>query len=470
MKSRQKTLSLWFGLLLSSLLFTQTMLNASNVSKEETDRIALQSYLYAYPLVLMDVTRKQMTNTPAGKIQSRGPMMQFVHMRTFPEAEFKEVVRPNFDTLYSLAWIDVSKEPVIISVPKVKDRFYMLPMLDMYTDVFAVIGTYGTGTEAGDFALALPSWQGKLPKGVKRINAPTSVFWILGRTQTNGVKDYDYIHKIQDGFKVTPLSSWGKKYTRPPFKKDPNVDDTTPPLTQVQNMSAKEFFSYAMELMKEYPPHITDMVMTARMERIGLIPENFNYDKLPKATQKALEHATKISHPEMKKYMPRLGENANGWQMITKSIGVYGNDYLQRATIALIGLGANPYEQAVYPLNITDKNGKVPMGGKKYILHFNKDEIPPVDAFWSLTMYDEEGFQVANPINRFAIGDRDDLKYNKDGSLDIYIQASSPGKDKESNWLPSPKSGVLGITLRLYAPKQSVLDGSWKPPYIQKVK
>jgi len=456
-------------LFVTTLLFTQTLLYAS-VSKEETNRIALQSYLYTYPLVLMDVTRKQMTNTPAGEIQSRGPMMQFVHMRTFPDVAFKEVVRPNFDTLYSLAWIDVSKEPVIISVPEVKDRFYMLPLLDMYTDVFAVIGTYATGTKAGHYALALPSWKGKLPKGVKRIDAPTSLFWILGRTQTNGVKDYDYIHKIQDGFQVTPLSSWGKKYTPPPFKKDPSIDDITPPLTQVQNMPAKEYFTYAMELMKKYPPHITDMVMTARMERIGLTPEKFNYDKLPKATQKALQHATKISHPEMKKYMPRLGENSNGWQMITKSIGVYGNDYLQRATIALIGLGANPYEQAVYPLNITDKNGKVPMGGKKYILHFNKDEIPPVDAFWSLTMYDEEGFQVANPINRFAIGDRDDLKYNKDGSLDIYIQASSPGKDKESNWLPSPKSGALGMTLRLYAPKQSVLDGSWKPAYIQEVK
>jgi hypothetical protein len=156
--------------------------------------------------------------------------------------------------------------------------------------------------------------------------------------------------------------------------------------------------------------------------------------------------------------------------MIVKSIGVYGNDYLQRATIALIGLGANPYDQAVYPLNIVDENGKVPTGGKKYVLHFDKNSIPPVDAFWSLTMYDEQGFQVANPINRFAIGDRDAIKFNKDGSLDIYIQHTSPGKDKESNWLPSPAKGQLGMTLRLYAPKQSVLDGTWAPPYVKEVK
>jgi hypothetical protein len=441
---------------------------AASLSPEEKKTIALQAYLYTYPMVLMDVTRKQMTNMEDGKMLGRGPMMKFVHMRKFPEADFKEVVRPNFDTLYSLAWIDVSKEPVILTVPEVKDRFYMLPMLDMWTDVFAVVGTYGTGTEAQQFAIAMPSWKGTLPKGVKRIDAPTPYFWILGRTQTNGVKDYDYIHKIQDGFKVVPLSSYGKKYT-PPFTKDTTVDDKTPPLVQIQKMSAKEYYSYAMALMQKHPAHITDMVMLSRMQRLGLDPQNFDYDKLPKETQKALEEAAKISHDEMKKYMPKLGTNANGWQMIVKSIGVYGNDYLQRATIALIGLGANPYDQAVYPLNIVDANGKVPVGEKKYVLHFDKANIPPVDAFWSLTMYDEEGFQVANPINRFAIGDRDNLKFNADGSLDIYIQHTSPGKEKESNWLPSPAKGNLGMTLRLYAPKQPVLDGTWVPPYVQEV-
>jgi hypothetical protein len=295
------------------LFATSTQLLASNApSQEERERIALQAYLYTYPLVLMDVTRKQMTNMEAGKMLGRGPMMEFTHMRKFPEADFKEVVRPNFDTLYSLAWLDLSKEPVILSVPAVKDRFYMLPMLDMWTDVFAVVGTYGTGTEAQNFAITMPSWKGKLPKGVKRIDAPTPYIWILGRTQTNGVKDYDYIHKIQDGFKVTPLSSWGKSY-KPSFKKDPLVDDKTPPLVQIQKLSAKEYFDYAMKLMKKHPAHITDMVMLSRMEHIGLTPKNFDFDKLPKATQKALVHATKISHDEMKKYMPKLGTNANGW-------------------------------------------------------------------------------------------------------------------------------------------------------------
>ncbi len=442
---------------------------ADTLNKAEKQRIATQAYLYTYPMVLMDVTRKQMTNAEPGKYPSRGPMMQFTHLRKFPPAGFKEVVRPNFDTLYSLAWVDVSKEPAILSVPEVKDRFYMLPTLDMWTDVFSVVGTYGTGTDAGEYAYCMPEWKGELPKGVKRIDVPTSMFWILGRTQTNGPKDYAYINKIQDGFKIVPLSSYGKEY-KPPFKKDPTVDDKTPPLTQVEKMDGKTYFTYAMKLMKQYPPHITDMVMVNRMQRIGLTPENFDFDKLPADVKEALDHAAKTGHDEMRAYMPRLGYDANGWQMLTKSIGVYGNDYLQRATVNLIGLGANPYEQAIYPLNIVDKDGKAPEGGKKYVMHFDKDQLPPVEAFWSITMYDEEGFHVDNALKRFAIGDRDELKYNEDGSLDIYMQHESPGKEKESNWLPAPAKGKLGITMRLYAPKQSVLDGEWKPPFIEEVK
>jgi hypothetical protein len=468
-KKVKTVIKILFGFLVGSMLSAGSLQAATK--QQKIDTIALQAYIYTYPLVLMDVTRKQMTNTKAGVVQSRGPMMHFTHLRAFPPAGFKEVVRPNFDTLYSLCWLDLTKEPAIIETPQVKERFYMLPLLDMWSDVFGVIGTYADGNEPQAYAICPQGWSGTLPEGVKRIDSPTPYVWLLGRIQTNGVKDYSYIHKIQNGLKATPLSYYvnGKKFVAP-FKKDSSVDDTTPPLKQIKNMSAKEYFTYAMGLMELHPPHITDSVITARMREIGLDYKNFDYDKLPENIKTSLAKAVKASHPTMLKYVPKLGDNVNGWTVITKSIGVYGNDYLQRATIALIGLGANPYEQAIYPLNQTDRNGKVPMGGKKYILHFSKDEIPPVDAFWSLTMYDEEGFHIDNKINRFAIGDRDGLKYNKDGSLDIYIQPVPPGKEKESNWLPSPASGKLGMTLRLYAPRQSVLDGTWKPPYIEEVK
>ncbi len=155
--------------------------------------------------------------------------------------------------------------------------------------------------------------------------------------------------------------------------------------------------------------------------------------------------------------------------MNTDTMGVYGDYYLKRAIIAMMGLGANQPEDAVYPLLFADADGKPLMGESRYVLHFAKDELPPAAAFWSVTMYDEAGFQVANPLNRFAIGDRDALKYNADGSLDLYIQNASPGTDKESNWLPAPAKGVLGVTMRLYAPKAAALDGRWNPPAVKRV-
>jgi hypothetical protein len=167
--------------------------------------------------------------------------------------------------------------------------------------------------------------------------------------------------------------------------------------------------------------------------------------------------------------LPTLARVINGWQMNTDTMGVYGNYYLKRAIVAMAGLGANQPDDAIYPINIADADGQPVMAENSYVLHFQKDELPPVGAFWSLTMYDAEGFQVANPINRFAIGDRDPLKYNADGSLDLHIQNENPGPEKESNWLPAPKRGELGLTLRLYAPKPQVADGYWNPPAIKRL-
>ena len=467
----KKIIQLIAVMLIGTFVSISTTLSAQTLKKEELDRIALQSYIYTYPLVLMEITRQQMTNMPLGQNPNRGPMMEFAHIRTFPNAKFREVVRPNFDTLYSLAWVDVSKEPVIISVPEIKDRFYMLPMYDMWTDTFAVIGTYANGTKAGNYALCMPEWKGKLPKGVERINATTPTFWIIGRTQTNGPKDYKYINKIQDNYKLTPLSYFvAHKTYKPVFKKDKSVDDVTPPMVQVEKMDAKTFYTMAMQLMKKNPPHATDQVRVDRMKRIGLTPENFDYDKLPADVKAALEKAVANSHKVMRSYVPKLGSIVHGWQILTKSVGVYGIDYLQRATTALYGLGANPYYWAFYPLNVTDKNGNVPTGDKKYVIHFDKDKIPPVNAFWSVTIYDKEGFPIDNPINRYAIGDRDDLQFNKDGSLDIYIQPRSPGKAKESNWLPSSGKGVISLVIRMYGPRQVAIDGKWLPPYLEEVK
>ncbi len=437
---------------------------ADRISEQDAYQIGLEAYVYLYPLVSMDVTRRQATNVEAGKTVGRGPANTFVHLRAFPEAGFRDVVRPNFDTLYSVAWLDLTKEPMIVSAPDTKGRYYLLPILDMWSDVFAVPGKRTSGTSAANYALVPPRWTGTLPAGVERIDAPTPSVWIIGRTQTNGKEDYPAVRAIQDGYRVTPLSQWGGTPKIAEVRVDPSVDMKTPPVVQVNTMTAEKYFSYGAELMKVNPPHGTDWSQLARLKRIGIEPgKPFDLGKADPAVRSALERAAVDGLKYMKAKAPTLARVVNGWQMNTDTMGVYGNYYLKRAIIALVGLGANQPDDAIYPLNIVDADGSPLNGDNDYVLHFEKDEIPPVEAFWSVTMYDAEGFQSANPLDRFAIGDRDPLKYNADGSLDIYIQHDSPGADKESNWLPAPR-GPLGVTMRLYAPKAAALYGRWAPP------
>jgi hypothetical protein len=439
------------------------------IAADEAQVIAQEAYIYLYPLITMDVTRRQATNVEAGKMPGFGPMNAFAHIRTYPTAEFRAVVRPNFDTLYSSAFLDLSGGPVIVSVPDTAGRYYLLPMLDMWTDVFAVPGKRTSGTAATNFAVVGPGWKGTLPKGTHRIDSPTPYVWVIGRTQTNGPKDYDAAHKVQDGYTITLLADSGKAPRAPAVTVDPTVDMKTPPLQQVNTMPAPAYFKYGAELMKVNPPHVTDWSTIARLKRIGLEPgKTFDADKLDPAVRGALEKGASAGLKLMQDKVPTLARVVNGWQMNTDTMGVYGDYYLKRAIVAMVGLGANQPEDAIYPLCIGDTSGQPLKGGNKYILHFNKDQLPPVGAFWSVTMYDADGFQVANPINRFAIGDRDALKYAPDGSLDIYIQSDNPGSSKESNWLPTPKSGQLGVTMRLYAPKPQALDGRWNPPAIKR--
>lgn len=444
---------------------------ANRVSEQEAREIAVEAYVYLYPLLSMEVTRKVTTNLEAGRKPAYGPPNSFSHIRSFPPADFREVVRPNFDTLYSTGWLDLTRGPVVVSTPDTGGRYFLLPMLDMWSDVFAVPGRRTSGTAAASYAVVPPGWSGKLPKGIERIDAPTSYVWIIGRTQTNGPADYEAVHRIQDGYRITPLAQWGKKTAPPKAVVDPSVDMKTEPLRQVNEMPAARYFSDGMALMKANPPHATDWSQLARMKRLGLEPGRpFDLAKADPVVRAALEAAPGAGLKLMQAKIPTLARVVNGWQMNTDTMGVYGNYYLKRAIIALVGLGANQPEDAIYPINVADADGKPMEGSRKYVLHFDKDQLPPASAFWSVTMYDAEGFQVANALNRFAIGDRDALKYNADGSLDLYIQSASPGADRESNWLPSPAAGRLGVTMRLYGPKAAALDGRWAPPAIVTVK
>jgi hypothetical protein len=440
--------------------------SAARASEREALSIAVEAYVYLYPLLTMEATRRQMTNAPAGSRPGFGPMGAFTHIREFPPADFKAIVRPNFDTLYSTAWLDLTAEPVIVSVPDTQGRYYTLPMYDMWTDVFAAPGRRTTGTGAGDFGLVPPGWHGDVPDGIERIQTPTGFVWIIGRLQTNGPADYAAVHAVQDGMAITPLSRWGDGHAPIDARIDPEVDMETPPLEQVHALPAREYFRFAAELLKLHPPHVTDWSILARLRRVGLRPgESFRYDALDPAIRDALDAAPAEALALMRATLPRLAKVVNGWSINTDTMGVYGNFYLKRAIVTMAGLGAIPPEDAIYPIAVADAHGQPLDGAHDYVLHFAKQELPPVDAFWSVTMYDAEGFHVANPIDRFAIGDRDELRYNDDGSLDLYLQHESPGPERESNWLPAPR-GPLGVTMRLYAPAPEALDGRWVPPAI----
>jgi hypothetical protein len=440
----------------------------AQLTAEEAHAIAVDAYTYFYPLVSMDVTRKQSTNIEPGKELAKGPMNMFVSVPEYPPADLKIVVRVNFDTLYSIAWLDLTKEPQIVSAPKTDGRYYLLPMLDMWTDVFASPGWRTTGTEAGNFLVTPPGWTGAMPAGFSHIAAPTPYVWVIGRTKTDGAADYPAVHKIQAGYKVTALSEWGKPAKPIEFKIDPTVDMKTPPKVQVDTMPAAKYFAYAAELMKLHPPHVTDEPIIARMERIGIVPgQSFDFEKLDPAVKKALETAPQDAQQLMKWKLPNLARVANGWSMNTDTMGVYGNYYLKRAIITQQGLGANVPEDAIYPLNLGDDAGEPLDGAHKYTIHFDNGATPPVNAFWSITLYDSEGFQVGNVLNRFALSSYMPFKLNGDGSLDLYFQNESPGKDKEVNWLPAPK-GPFNLCMRLYAPKSDALTGKWNPPAVMK--
>jgi hypothetical protein len=436
------------------------------ISEQEAYEIAKEAYVYAYPLLLMDAFMRQGTNyaEPTG-IVTQAPYNQFSHARAFPPADFKAVVRPNVDTLYSSANLDLGPEPLVLSVPAT-ERYFMLPLLSSWTDVFAVPGTRTTGRNTTrEFLLVGPGWRGEAPSGVEIIRSPTRLVGIGGRTQTNGISDYDTVHRIQAGYKLTPLSAWGKgSYTPPKVKVDPAIDMKTPPPAQVEKMDAATYFARFAELLKDNPPGPFDYPMIHRLERIGFkAGQNFDLNGAPPQIKQAFERATTDGKASVAKAAKEAGgEGGKGWVYTTRS-GVYGVDYLYRAAIALCCLGENLPQDAVYPSLSTDSEGRPLDGNRTYLLHFDKGKFPPVDAFWSVTAYDTEGYFIPNALNRLALGDRDKLVTNADGSLDLYIQANTPGGEREANWLPVDKKPFT-LLMRLYSPKSEFLSGSWIPP------
>lgn len=445
----------------------------SALTEADATKLATDAYIFGYPLVTMEYTRRVLTNAAEPGPQA-APMGRFVRMREYPNAQFKAVTAPNADTLYTTAWFDVDKEPWVISVPDMGDRYFLLPMLDGWTNVFASPGTRTTGGKAQKFAITGPNWHGSLPTGITEYKSPTAMVWLLGRIYCTGTpEDYQVVHKLQDDVTAVPLSDFGKPYTPSPGTVDSTVDMKTAVREQVHALDGPAYFGLLAELMKTNPPASADSTMTDTLAKVGVVPgKSFDPGKLDPAVSAAIGKAPKAAQEEIMtgdKVAVAAGDLkfTNGWQYST-NLGEYGTNYLLRAYVTAIGLGANLSKDAIYPKSEGPNADVTYDGSQNYVLHFDKGKLPPVKGFWSLTMYNADYFFVDNPLNRYTLSQRNELKTNPDGSVDLYIQAENPGPEKESNWLPAPKDKFI-LMFRLYWPTEtppSLLDGSWLPPQV----
>ena len=441
------------------------------VTEKEALETGIEAYIYGYPLVTMEMTRRVMTNVETPEA-TRAPMGNLLRARSYPDAKYRDVTAPNADTLYTTGWMDVGKEPWVLSLPDAQGRYYLMPMLDGWTDVFQVPGKRTTGTGPQKYAITGPGWKGTLPAGVTEYKSPTAIVWLLGRIYCAGTpEDYEAVHKMQDEVSIVPLSAYGKPYTPPAGKVNPSIDMKTPVREQVNALDATAYLNLLASLMKDNPPTAADARILAKLARLGIVPGKvFDPSKLDAAAAKALKDVPKLGFEKIMAHFKTAGTFENGWMFTTKT-GLYGTDYLQRALVTAIGLGANRPQDAIYPTSEADATGKPYDGSKKYVMHFDKGQTPPADGFWSLTMYNDKYFFVDNPLNRYTLSSRFNFKYNTDGSLDLHLQNGNPGPEKEANWLPAPKGRFI-LMLRLYWPKErspSIINGTWKIPPVKPV-
>ena len=441
---------------------------SSDLTPGQAKALAEDAYVFGFPLVYIETQIDVLTHVtkPEG---ARSPINQFAHYREFPDAANKTVVGLNVDTLYSLAQLDLSQEPLVLSVPQMGERFWIMQLVDGWNNVPNAPGSRSVGGKGGDFAIVGPGWQGELPAAVTELRMPTSIAIVGGRTYTAGPDDYAAVHALQDQYELVPLSAWGSDYTPPdevPLK--PGVEES-PVGTQVMALSPEAFFNRLNTLLVDNPPEPADPPLMERIAALGVEPgAAFSTSGFDSDVRTGVEEGVAAAQQAIRDEEPKLGEHVNGWNL-ARDLGRYGTKYLYRAAWTFFGVGGNLVEDAFYPLSLVDGDGEPYDSVNKYVLRFAEEELPPVDAFWSVTMYDKDSYLVANPVNRYALGDRSNLNFADDGSLTIFIQSDSPGDETAANWLPAPTEGGFKLALRLYVPKQEVADGSWAPPPVQRV-
>jgi len=444
--------------LITLLLFMSKKLDIKTQAKN--------AYIYFYPLVQMDRLKHD-------HISKHAPVNKFKHYQKLLTYKDRDVVSPNNDTLYSIAWLDLKKEPLILHVPDTKGRYYVIQLNDAYTNNFKNIGSRTTGTKENYFALIGPNFKGDLPDNIKKIYCPTNMVWLLGRTLVDGKKDMPNVIKIQKQYTLTPWSRYQWDFI------DNNEYETWKPSSSVYPDFTKdpiEFWKKAVLLVQDNPTPKEHEKYFSKFNILGITKQVFNPTLISeKAARKMFQVA--MSGPDKLKTMLKQWQsglkNINNWLLNTKTIGTYGDNFDDRAIVALGYIGALVPQEAVYPICKKDKAGKILTGKNKYTIHFDKNNFPPVKAFWSITMYNAKNFfLVKNPIERYSIGNRTpEIQKNPDGSLDIFIQHEKPTDLKQlANWLPAPQ-GEFYLILRMYNPSKEVIEGKYEiPPVIKQKK
>ncbi len=453
-------------LVLATLVLVAVVTSMLLVMKDKI-MLGAEAYLYGYPLVMMETTRIQ-------SAKYIGPENQLRMVRQFPNAQFKEVVRPNVDTLYTTAFISMKEGPWAFEMPANNKRYELMPFMDAWTNVFASPGTRTSGNQGVTYLLAGPEWNGQVPKGMTLLKSPTDMVWLIGRTQTNGTADFATVHELQNRLRLT-------KWPQPPDSLSASTDSkrdaqpswqvsTEPSLTPVAQMKAlntTEFFNRLMKLMVSNPPSPEDAPLLARLAQLEIKPGQAVH--LSGSNALSFSLGRWIANQRVMKALNTKAQDGS-WSYPPLNLGRYGTDYNTRAAVAMVGLGANLPEDAMYPNTALDHQGQALNGKHRYRLHFAANALPPVKAFWSITAYGADEFLIDNPLQRFAIGDRDPLVFNADGSLDLWVQATPPSqKEAAANWLPVQMGAPFLLNARLYWPEDKALNGPWKMPVVERL-